>query len=123
MPKPTALLLALRPFLNAWGWDHQADVEAAVRGLAPALILPLTDHERAELFRDDGAKTGGGFQNLVRKLQAQVTGHTIALYPADLERIPRYAFDYHGGGWQNRMVTIFRRTLGPNLGREEQTHA
>jgi hypothetical protein len=83
----------------------------------------LSPDEIAELFRGDGARTGGGFQNLIRKLRTQV-GHygvrtwaSITLYPEDLERIPRYAFDYKGGGWQARLIAIFGRTLGPKLGR------
>lgn len=34
-----------------------------------------------------------------------------------LERIPKYAFDYGNGGWENRLKTIFARSLGENLGR------
>jgi len=33
------------------------------------------------------------------------------------EKIPRYAFDYKNGGWEDRLKSIFFRTLGQNLGR------
>lgn len=120
MPKASTihpLMLALRPYLNAWGWDHPEKVLEAMKLHTPALVIPLSSDERAELFREDGAQTGGGFQNLIRKLRAQTTGSVLTLYLADLERIPRYAFDYRGGGWQLRLQAIFQRTLGPNLGR------
>jgi hypothetical protein len=96
-------------------------------------IIDLSAPEHAELLRGDGAKGGGGFQNLLRKLRSQVTHHhyagtsdtvkfpvgcRIVLKEEDLERIPRYAFDYKGGGWQGRLIAIFGRTLGPNLGRQ-----
>jgi hypothetical protein len=36
----------------------------------------------------------------------------------DLERIPRYAFDYGNGGWESRLRGIFEPTLGASLGRD-----
>ena len=43
--------------------------------------------------------------------------NTITLYDDDLEKIPRYAFNYGHGGWENTLKIIFERTLGSNLGR------
>ena len=44
---------------------------------------------------------------------------TIHLTTEDLDDIPRYAFDYTQGGFEDRLVFIFGRVLGPKLGREE----
>lgn len=61
----------------------------------------------------------GGFQSLMAKLKAQYNPITkyITLDEEDLERIPRYAFDYQNGGWQGRLIGIFGSSLGPRLGR------
>jgi hypothetical protein len=60
---------------------------------------------------------GGGFQNFIVQLQYRTDEDTgeLELSSEDLERIQRYAFGYKGGGWQNRLLKIFGRTLGPNL--------
>lgn len=82
--------------------------------------IALTPGEMAELFRQHPSTKGdGGFQSLMVKLQTrtnQTTGELI-LMPSLLERIPRYAFDYGNGGWENRLMAIFSRSLGPRLGR------
>jgi hypothetical protein len=91
-------------------------------------IVHLNEAEHQELFRDDGANQTGGFQNLIRKLREQCIGRSHVqgvpvvicdLDAGDQERIPRYAFDYKGGGWENRLKAIFGRVLGPYLGRGE----
>jgi hypothetical protein len=66
-----------------------------------------------------GTETGGGFQSLLVKLQRQYNPATneLTLDDSDLERIPRYAFDYGQGGWENRLAGIFGPALGPRLGR------
>lgn len=80
----------------------------------------LTKAEIAELFIQPArTKRDGGYQSLLVGLQQRInreTGH-IVLNKRDLERIPRYAFDYGVGGWENRLVAIFGRTLGSKLGR------
>jgi hypothetical protein len=82
--------------------------------------LTLNAGEAVLLHRQDPTtETAGGFQSLLVKLQRQHAGATgeIALDDSDLERIPRYAFDYGNGGWESRLVGIFGRSLGPTLGR------
>lgn len=79
----------------------------------------LNHVERAELLAQDPA-TGadGGFQSLLVSLQEKLTASgDLSLSPSDLERIPRYAYDYGNGGWENRLESIFSRTLGAKLGR------
>src|SRR6266478_724820 len=66
---------------------------------------------------DPSTKADGGFQSLLtslQDLQNEDTGE-IVLTEELVERIHRYAFQYHDGGWQKRLVDIFGRTLGPNL--------
>lgn len=82
--------------------------------------ITLNNHERQELFRQRPAtKQDGGFQSLLvslRKRTNPTTGDLI-LTSSDLERIARYAFDYGNGGWENRLIKIFARHVGPRLGR------
>ena len=61
----------------------------------------------------------GGFQGLIESLKRSLDVKTgrIDLTDDHLERIARYAFDYENGGWQDRLVGAFSRTLGPKLGR------
>jgi hypothetical protein len=53
--------------------------------------------------------------NLQRKVNRAT--NVISLDLRDLERIPRYAFDYGRGGWEDRLSFIFGRAVGPGLGR------
>lgn len=64
-------------------------------------------------------RSDGGFQSLLVKMQLRVDRATgrLDLDAAELERIPRYAFDYKRGGWQTRLQAIFGRSLGSSLGR------
>jgi len=84
--------------------------------------IVLTNEELAALDRQaPGTRSDGGYQELLVELQRKVnrTMREIDLSDQDLERIPRYAFDYKRGGWQKRLVSIFGRTLGPKLGRQQ----
>lgn len=81
--------------------------------------INLTTDEIATLFDPTGTQGQGGFQSLLGGLQRRTDLQTgaLALTEADLERIPRYAFDYGNGGWEDRLRMIFGRSLGTNLGR------
>ena len=82
--------------------------------------ITLTPEEIEILdIQDPSTQSDGGFQNLMISLQDSLDRKTgdIVLSADHLERIPRYAFDYRNGGWQNRLVNIFGRSLGTNLGR------
>lgn len=84
------------------------------------MVVTLSAAEIAILFRQDAStKEDGGFQSLLVSLQEKINRTTgvIDLSESDLERIPRYAFDYGNGGWENRLVGIFGRVLGNRLGR------
>ncbi len=82
--------------------------------------VTLNDGEKQSLLRQDpSTESDGGFQKLLITLQYLLDENsgTIELPDVLLERIPRYAFEYGNGGWENRLESIFSRTLGPNLGR------
>lgn len=82
--------------------------------------LTLTEAEMAELFKQAASTAGdGGYQSLLVGLQKKITRATgqIILTAGDLEKIPRYAFDYGNGGWEARLIAIFGAHLGPKLGR------
>lgn len=82
--------------------------------------ITLNSAEIDVLFRQDPAtRRDGGFQGFLVRLRRrtdQTTG-ALLLTASDLEKIPRYAFDYGNGGWENRLKSIFERHLGSNLGR------
>lgn len=80
----------------------------------------LTTGEMSVLMKQDPSrKNRGGWQRLIVTLQEKLDAATgsILLDRKDLERIPRYAFDYKNGGWENYLKSVFSRTLGPKLGR------
>ena len=82
--------------------------------------IALNSAELAELDKQNPATEGdGGYQGLMVGLQRKVNRITgeLELDADDLERVPRYAFDYRRGGWQTRLRAIFGRHLGPMLGR------
>jgi hypothetical protein len=71
------------------------------------------------MLQEAKTRNNGGFQNLMLSLQDKLDKATgeLELSAKDLKRIPKYAFDYSNGGWQDRLTAIFSRTLGPTLGR------
>jgi len=82
--------------------------------------IKLNNIELVVLFRQPQSTKGdGGFQKLLVDLQKKVDRETgiIDLSEDDLEKIPRYAFDYKNGGWETRLKKIFARNLGLGLGR------
>jgi len=86
-----------------------------------ARFLVLNDEEREELFRQDPAtKNRGGFQNLMLRLQSQYRpgSQELRIDDHDIDDIQRHAFDYEQGGWEEQLLKIFSRHLGPRLGRD-----
>lgn len=65
----------------------------------------------------------GGYQSFMVQLQSKLDRSTneLTLSDTDLAKIPKYAYDYGQGGWQNRLEAVFGRTLGPRLGRTDNT--
>ena len=77
----------------------------------------LTPDEIEILDRQDPVtEKDGGFQNLLQGSLNRQTG-ALSLTDEHKEKIPRYAFDYKNGGWEHRLIGVFSRTLGKNLGR------
>jgi hypothetical protein len=83
--------------------------------------VALNTAELEILFRQDPrTERRGGYQSFLVQLQRKTERGTgaLRLSASDLERIPRYAFDYGNGGWEGRLRGIFERHLGSQLGRE-----
>ena len=78
----------------------------------------LNHHEVALLFdQDPSERSKGGWQSLIGALQ-DVTDRAsgkAALTDDLVARIQQYAFGYGKGGFEDRLVAIFGRTLGPKL--------
>jgi hypothetical protein len=90
------------------------------------MIVLLTTDEIGELDRQrPSTRSDGGFQGMLVDFAFRVNRRTgrLDLTPRDIERIPRYAFDYRRGGWQKRLQRIFGRSLGPSLGRRQNRRA
>jgi hypothetical protein len=82
--------------------------------------IVLDDKELGELMRQEpGKERDGGWQALIGRLQKNADRSTGALILSakDMEQIPRYAFKYGNGGWEDTLKTIFGRHLGPELGK------
>jgi site-specific DNA-methyltransferase (adenine-specific) len=83
-----------------------------------AMDVTLNRDEIQELLKQDPAtEKDGGWQGLLVGFQKRLnktTGH-LTVTTGDLEQIQRYAFHYTRGGWQNRLLAVFGRTLGPKL--------
>jgi hypothetical protein len=80
----------------------------------------LNKSQETLLFTQNPAeKDSGGWQSFNVKLQEQFDPKTneISIDSSDEEKIPRYAFDYGNGGWEDRLTGIFGPHLGPRLGR------
>ena len=82
----------------------------------------LTPDEIEILDRQDPVtERDGGFQNLLVELQGLRVERDrellLVLTDEHEEKIPRYAFDYKNGGWEDRLIGVFSRTVGKNLGR------
>jgi len=82
------------------------------------IFLDQAEMDRLFTQHPDTEKDGG-WQGLLVGLQKKlntVTGE-LNLDATELQKIPRYAFDYDRGGWENTLKAIFSRHLGPRLGR------
>jgi hypothetical protein len=73
------------------------------------VTIALSDHELARLLMP--VRGEGGWQRLLRKLQAQLNGSVLSLTAQDLARIRRYRDKYGNGGWQGRLQFLTRVTL------------
>ncbi len=82
------------------------------------ITVTINEEEREILYRQEpSSKLDGGWQRLLVTLQ-ELTNEAngeITIPPIILERIQRYAFSYGNGGWEDRLKSIFGRTLGDRL--------
>lgn len=84
------------------------------------MIIQLNPDEVAELFKQDPkSRSKGGFQGLLVGLQKNYTVNKRKLFidPATAVKIRKYAFGYKNGGWQLRLLRIFSRAMGRDLGK------
>jgi len=83
-----------------------------------SMTVYLNSQEIEVLDRQDtNSENAGGWQSLLVRLQRILDRNSgaLTLEDDDLERIHRYAFVYGSGGWEQRLLDIFERHLGPNL--------
>jgi hypothetical protein len=68
-------------------------------------------------IQDPDSRGDGGFQSLMVTLQDITNESTFEmLLPENLiPRLRKYAFQFKNGGWEDRIIAIFSRHLGPNL--------
>jgi hypothetical protein len=79
-------------------------------------MITVTLNAAEQEILNRGIEGQGGYQGLLEDLQAGVQPDgSITLNDTQLERIPRYAFEYGNGGWEDRLTGVFGRTLGPRL--------
>lgn len=66
----------------------------------------------------------GGFQSLLRQIQALLVGNELTVTPELIDPIVRCVQDYGGGGFQGRLDTILEelKTLGAALRPLDQTN-
>lgn len=84
------------------------------------MIVVLKRDEIAEIDKQDPMKEkDGGYQRLLVRFQKRINRQTgeLELTVQDLKRIPMYAFNKSGGGWETQLVRAFGRVLGPTLGK------
>jgi hypothetical protein len=81
------------------------------------VTIHLNPDEIAELVKSAITDRRGGFHGLLVALHKRLDCMTgaLELTALDRERIWKYAFDYHGGGWQNTLIVIFGRSLGLSM--------
>lgn len=82
--------------------------------------VTLNSDEIAKLDEQNpAAENDGGYQKLLVRFQKGLNRSTgeLEIEDVDLSRISHYAFDIGRGGWEDRLIFIFGRTLGQNLGR------
>jgi hypothetical protein len=73
------------------------------------VTINLTSDELSRLLKP--VRGEGGWQRLLRKLQAQLRGPELSLTPQDVARICRYREKYGDGGWQGRLSFLKRHSL------------
>jgi hypothetical protein len=98
----------LRVYLGSPGDADKGDLqfEYPIRVLVVSLkiVIELTPQELEFLGRPVAGQ--GGFQSLLRRIQGQIAHDRLVLTDADAERLIRYATQYGGGGFQERLGRI-----------------
>lgn len=66
--------------------------------------IPLTETERLYLSRP--VEGNGGFQRLLKRLKAGLSGNVLTLTPADADELVRAGSRYGQGGFQDRIKRL-----------------
>jgi len=66
--------------------------------------VPVTKDIANEIMKPVSGE--GGYQDLMRKVQRNLTDGTLHLDAEDLEKIPRYAEEYGQGGFEERLSPL-----------------
>lgn len=82
-------------------------------------LLPLDSDEVLVLMKRQVGS--GGYQSLMRRLQKAYRSGSqeLPVTEEDIEQIQRYALDHGQGTWEEDLMKIFSRHLGPSLGRTQ----
>ena len=68
--------------------------------------IAVSESLRRELVKPTSGT--GGYQALVRDIQARLEGDELAVDDMLVERITHYAFDYGSGGWQQLLRDLLK---------------
>jgi class 3 adenylate cyclase len=119
-PRTKGIEFVLLPSLLELNSGDEDPVQLELYEARKIVVVELKPEEYEALSEQDPAsRGGGGFQSLLVSLQERVSrDRRLPLTVQDRERIARYAHDYRSGGWQGRLLKIFGRSLGNNLGRD-----
>jgi hypothetical protein len=79
---------------------------ATLRLRSYEMTIVLLEAERAQLMKP--VRGEGGWQRLLRRLQAQTDGYSLSLAARDVEMIRKYRDRYGSGGWQTRLGFLKR---------------
>ena len=93
-------------------------LERVTQASEGAIDITLNSKEVVDLLKQDpGPEKDSGWQGLLLGLQKRLNKTTgdITITAADVEQIRRYTFHYAQVGWQNHLLSVFGRTLGPTL--------
>lgn len=73
------------------------------------MTVVLSETEKGRLMKP--VRGQGGWQRLLRRLQAQLNGNILRLTARDVDMVRKYRERYGDGGWQPRLGFLKRVKL------------